>query len=159
MGARCSAPPRERATRPLEWRPQRLIPLEPIDAVDTPTLLSIARYSQQQCGHAKSGLELDESPRFDETCCICLSELGCTTGLEAERGRSKQIDNAPPVMVLSCGHCQHWACGERWLQNRLTCPQCREPVAVPAEAAEPPGRPLLLTHGALPQHLPPLRAS
>jgi len=156
MGARCSAPPRERATRPLEWRPQRLIPLEPIDAVDTPTLLSIARYSQHQCGYAKTSLE---SPRFHEACCICLGELGCTTGLEAECGRSKQIDNAPPVMVFPCGHQQHWACGERWLRNRLTCPQCRGPVAVPAEAVEPPGRPQVLTHGASPQHLPPLRAS
>ena len=156
MGARCSAPPRERATRPLEWRPQRLIPLEPIDAVDTPTLLSIARYSQHQCGYAKTSLE---SPRFHEACCICLGELGCTTGLEAECGRSKQIDNAPPVMVFPCGHQQHWSCGERWLRNRLTCPQCRGPVAVPAEAAEPPGRPQVLTHGVSPQHLPPLRAS
>ena len=59
-------------------------------------------------------------------CPICLDDI---TPKHVARYRTRSSYTGRTAQTVNCAHKFHLFCIEEWLQNSLTCPVCRSPVA------------------------------
>ena len=57
----------------------------------------------------------------EETCVVC---------------REAIEDNSIVRKIKKCGHYFHYKCLDKWLENHLTCPHCRQNIVEETEAEE-----------------------